>query len=331
MFIKLVVILFLLSYSLGAKNLRDNNVTDLNITNNNITDFNATDRNITSINIKDNNTTDLNITKKSEIFSYINIYSSIKNTKIYLDNNFTGMTPIELYKISANKYVKLKATADKRYYPKDFITNIYVKEFASSTYQIELKKGKAKVLLLGQDGYLFINEAFDRTLNSNNRIIEVEANKNVQIMIKNQDKIFSIVKDIHANKFYKLKYKLKPYRLNTKVKIIGNLMWQDDVDSKNKTLYYEKAKKYCEDLELAKYNDWYLPAIKQLDNLYKDKKIFRNGFGTKFYWSSSPKSGKSNIWSYSQAKNFDDDTIQNKITDFYNGNVRCVRKIKNKK
>ena len=312
MLVKLIITLFIISFSLNAKSSSDNNVTDLN----------------TTKNFKDNNISDLNTTK---YFTYINITSNTQNTKVYLDKKYIGTTPIELYKIPTDKHITLKANADKRYYPKDFIINIYAKKFTSPTYHIELEKGKAKILLSGRDGYLFINEAFNKTLHSNNRITEVEAGKNIKIDITNQDKRFSVVRDINASGFYELKYKLKPYRSTSKIKIIANLMWQDDDESKDKTLYYGKAKRYCEDLELAKYDDWYLPTIEQLENLYKDKKIFRSGFSTKFYWSSTPKSGKTNIWSYSQAKNFDDDTIQKKITDFYNGSVRCVRDIKSKK
>jgi hypothetical protein len=105
-------------------------------------------------------------------------------------------------------------------------------------------------------------------------------------------------------------------------------MWQDNDDSKMKQLKYEDAVKYCKDLKLAHFHNWELPSIEQLKALYKIKDKIENGFGANAYWSSEEVIKSNNIWKYSKTLNFENEKVKEKVQSFYDGNVRCVRKIK---
>ncbi|EDZ62221.1 hypothetical protein CBGD1_136 [Sulfurimonas gotlandica GD1] len=71
------------------------------------------------------------------------------------------------------------------------------------------------------------------------------------------------------------------------------LVWQDDNDAKSVVKDWESAKKYCNNLTLQGYDDWFLPTAEQLltitdKNIYLPsiKKEFKN-VTSSTYWSSS--------------------------------------------
>jgi hypothetical protein len=69
------------------------------------------------------------------------------------------------------------------------------------------------------------------------------------------------------------------------------LMWQQDESG---YMNWESALSYCENLELAGYNDWRLPNINELQSLVDyskfepaiDKSFFPNAMSS-YYWSST--------------------------------------------
>jgi hypothetical protein len=111
-----------------------------------------------------------------------------------------------------------------------------------------------------------------------------------------------------------------------------NLMWQDEpYTSKESDAYdddtnvgkvgnWKYAKRYCSNLSLAGYNDWYLPNKNQLKYLYKQKEKLTN-ITSSLYWSSSSYASiSSSAWFVDL---YDGNTDYNVETNsFY---VRCVR------
>ena len=272
---------------------------------------------------------------------FINISSDINETKIYLDNKYIGDTPIERYQVKANKNIKLKAVANKKFYLKEFIRNINVKPLEIQSYKTKFKRSNAKLLLVGKDGYLYINDRFERTLNSNNRIITIPSSKKIKIEIKNGDDKYIAIKDMYAGEFYKLEYNLDKNSIKNKklqdknksktpsdVVVIDKLMWQDTKDITTNKLLYKKAKKYCENLDLEGYKDWGLPTIEQLKALYKDKNKFYNKFNKNFYWSSTRTKGEYVYWDYLLTKSFDNGLITTINGSSNEANVVCVRVFK---
>lgn len=63
-------------------------------------------------------------------------------------------------------------------------------------------------------------------------------------------------------------------------------MWQDKKENMTKSLNRESAKKYCQNLNLDGFRDWYLPTKKELKSLIKDKSKLKNS-SSDFYWSST--------------------------------------------
>jgi len=288
---------------------------------------------------------------------FVNINSDINNTKVYLDGEYIGDTPIERYQVNADTNIELKATADKNYYSKDFIKNINVKKLKIQSYNAKFKRANAKLLLIGKDGYLFIDDRFSRTLGSNNRVVNIPSGKKIKIEIRNGDNKFTVLKDMFAGKFYKLEYNLddrsiKDKKLqdelvlkdvinienNTEDKLkkeniansvtIDALMWQDTKDITTKKLLFKKGQEYCKNLDLEGFKDWSLPTIEQLKGLYKDKDKFYNSFNNNFYWSSTKVKGDYVYWDYISTKNFKEDIITTINGSSNEANQICVRVIK---
>ena len=74
---------------------------------------------------------------------------------------------------------------------------------------------------------------------------------------------------------------------------IGSLQWQDNAEAKSTKLNQDEAKSYCQNLNLASYNDWRLPTIKELQSIvdvgrYNPaiKRDFKH-IASSNYWSSS--------------------------------------------
>ena len=291
-----------------------------------------------------------------ESIGFVNINSKVEKTKIYLNDKYIGDAPIEHYQVKSNTNIELKAIADISFYTKEFIRNINVKALKIQSYTAKFKKANAKLLLIGKDGYLYINDRFERTLNSNNRILNIPSAKKIKIEIRNGDDKYTIIKDMYANKFYKLEYNLNNNSLKDKelqnelalngvsninnnikdknnnkplnIVIIDQLMWQDTKDITTKKLLYNKAKKYCKNLDLEGFKDWDLPTIEQLKSLYKDKEKFYNKFNDNFYWSSTLGKGDFVYWDYVLTKSFKNDLVTTINGSSHEANVLCVRIIK---
>ncbi|MEA3498691.1 MAG: DUF1566 domain-containing protein [Campylobacterota bacterium] len=277
---------------------------------------------------------------------FVNITSDTNSTKIYLDGKYIGDTPIDRYKVDANKNIELKGIADEKFYPKEFIRNINIKKFKTQSYKAKFKKANAKLLLIGPDGYLFVNDRFERTLGSNNRVVKILADDKIKIEIKNGDKKFTILKNMYANNFYQLEYDFKKKKeeelvddTNATMDIeeiikkeriyytvtIDKLIWQDSKEINTNKLEYIATKNYCMDLELAGYTDWKVPTIEQLKNL--DKSKFKNKFTDTPYWSSTTTTGKYVYWDYVLTKNFKTNKIVTLNGSQTEANKLCVRDV----
>ncbi len=105
------------------------------------------------------------------------------------------------------------------------------------------------------------------------------------------------------------------------------LMWQDDsgVGSVSKT--WKEAIEYCEDLDLAGYDDWRLPNINELLSIIDKSKYnpaLKDGFvqrSTNWFWSSTTRASYTD-YAWLVGFYYGDDTWNDK--SFHNS-VRCVR------
>lgn len=66
----------------------------------------------------------------------------------------------------------------------------------------------------------------------------------------------------------------------------ANFMWQDDESAKTVKLIWQDAMNYCENLNLAGYDDWRLPNVDELKSLFIKKLNLKN-ISEKSYWSGS--------------------------------------------
>ncbi|MEA2051044.1 MAG: DUF1566 domain-containing protein [Campylobacterota bacterium] len=105
------------------------------------------------------------------------------------------------------------------------------------------------------------------------------------------------------------------------------LMWQDNYDAKSVKKTWSGAKKYCQNLSLSGYKDWFLPAAEQLLTLTDKSKYnpsIKNGIQnitSSSYWSSSPDvSSSSSAWGVGFKYGHSD--YNGKTDKFY---VRCAR------
>ncbi len=282
----------------------------------------------------------LDFVKAAQNDAYINIVSNVDETKIYLDGKFIGITPIERFAVESDKNIELNASANPQYYPKSFIRNIIVNKSKINSYEIEMKKVKAKIELIGKDGYLFINDRFTETLNSTNRLIEIIPNENIKIEIQNGDNKFITYKDMNASGFYQIKYNLDDIATKdsnnkennnsagkyTNIVDLGDTVWQDTLTITDLKLLYTDAVEYCQELVLADFDDWLLPSIEQLNSLETDKTKFRNKFTDNIYISSTKAKGEYIYWDYLLRKNFDTNSTDTINGSAYESNIICVRK-----
>jgi len=118
---------------------------------------------------------------------------------------------------------------------------------------------------------------------------------------------------------------IKPYK---GVVSLYTLMWQDNNDSKTIKMNWQNAKKYCTNLTLDGYDDWYLPNKKELFSIVnKSRKPsievkFKN-VSSSIYWTSSPKISYS-TYAYGIYFKTGRSYRSTKSDNFY---VRCVRVI----
>ena len=135
--------------------------------------------------------------------------------------------------------------------------------------------------------------------------------------------------------YVKSKYprKLKAYYKKAKAKAIarkklikdntlmlGDLMWQDNLDAKSVERDWQGAKEYCKNLSLLGFSDWRLGNKEELTRLYNHKNklkyLYSNG-----YWSSTSYEGLSGTAWLVYFSNGD-------VSYYYkssNNYVRCVR------
>jgi len=267
--------------------------------------------------------------------AYVNIISNVEDTIIFLDGKNIGNTPIQQYEVVPNKPLYLKAVVDKNYYRRNIKTTIKVNSETIPTFSLKFNKATAQIFFVGVSAELYINDKFVKKLNDTNRIVNIKAGKKIKIRLENGDADVEYIKDIKAKTINTLKYKLitihKDVRLYTS--IINELMWEDTKDAANTNINWSKANTYCSDLKIANYEDFRLPSMDELQELYENKDKIYNGFGGKFYWSDESFQDEKKIWNYAIGKNFEDGMNQKSIQEFEQARVRCVREreIKNNK
>ncbi len=276
------------------------------------------------------NGADTNTTKPQTLVkpAYVNIVSNVIGTQVYLNGDYLGKTPIKRYKITPNKDNYLYAFANKKFFKDDIAKTINIRVTTIPTIYLKFERAKAKVFLVGEDGDLYLNGKFEKVLHARNRVFEVDADTNMEFRIRNGYKEVVFYKDIYADSFNELSYKLITIPLDIRLytQTIGNEMWEDTKTATNTPIEWEKAKKYCKNLRIGEFEDWQLPTIAQLDNLHKNHKDeIYNGYGGVFYWSNDTESGKNNIWQYAKGLNIEDGEIIKSVQEFKDGRVRCVR------
>lgn len=265
--------------------------------------------------------------------AYINVISNVENTTIFLDGKNIGETPIKQYEVIPNKPILLKAVVDTNYYRRNIKTTITVNNKTIPTFSLQFQKAVSKIFFVGDAAELYINDKFVKKLNDTNRVVNVETGKSIKIRLLDGESEVTFIKDIKAKTLNTLKYKLtttpKEVRLFTST--LNNLMWEDTKDAVNTNINWAKANTYCANLKIAHYEDFRLPTINELQELYENKDLIYNGYGGKFYWSDAEFKDNQKIWTYSVGKNFEDGTNQKSIKEFEQARVRCVRDIENKK
>jgi len=261
--------------------------------------------------------------------SYINIHSNVKNTIIYLDGVKIGTAPIEQYEVSPEKDIRLIALVDTNYYTQNIEKTIVVNTNTIPTIDLKFTKAKTKIFLVGDDAELYINDHFVKKLNDDNRLITIDAGKNIKIRLEKSDADITLYENVYANDKKTIHYTMikKPLDVRLYTVSIDNLMWEDTKDAANTNINWKDAKSYCEDLQYGNYDDFRLPTIDELNYLYENKDKIYNGFGSPFYWSSMTYKDYYKIWDYSQVKNFEDGENKKSIKEFDKGKVRCVREI----
>jgi len=261
--------------------------------------------------------------------AYVNIISNAENTVIWLDGKNIGEAPILQYEVKPNQAIYLQAIVDKNYYKRDIKTTIKVNSKTIPTFSLKFEKAQAKIFFVGADAELYIDDKFIKKLEDTNRVVTVEANKNTKINLEDGYARTEMFKDIKANTLNTLQYTLitipKEVRLYTST--VNELMWEDTKEAVNTDINWEKAYKYCQNLKIADYEDFRMPTIEELQELYDNKDAIYNGFGGKFYWSDTTFQSDKKIWDYSSVKNFEDGEESRSIKEFDQGRVRCVRDI----
>lgn len=280
--------------------------------------------------------------------TYLTITSNLEGIKILVDGNKIGTPPLKYLLSEPYKEHTITAINNDGYHEKELIKKITLSPNELHTVEFIFKPLKTDVFLVGEDGALYINGKFEKVLHGTNRVIQVDAGKDVLFGIYNKNKQTRFKKDLTAGEFVQIKYKLtlnpKPVRLYTS--FIKNLIWEDTKEAVNQELSWKDGNKYCENLEIAHLRNWRLPTLKELNELYEiykddwkipgidpnelydqyQKEIY-NGFGEPFYWSSEVFQGDSGIWEYAKVQNFIDGDVTDSVKEFNKGKVRCVHEI----
>lgn len=252
--------------------------------------------------------------------SFVNITSNITPASIYIDNNFTGYTPLYGYKIDSNltkHTLKVDLNGSKIYMPT--IVEFESETNTTKTIHVELKKGKGKIHFVGEDGILYIDGNKIQTFTKDNRIVENEAGKDISIEIYNGNKIYKNTISLDINETKEFFYKL--YKENTEQNLYtlidNKLMWQDNPEAKSTKEHYKEAYKYCDKLDLAGFKDWRVPTLDELQSLYNIKDKIYNGIGDMYYWSSNEyNTTKANPWTYGYAFSFEKEEYEKKSKTF---------------
>jgi len=267
--------------------------------------------------------------KKSEE-TYINILSNLDNIEITLNGKSIGVAPIRNFSLKPNVEHTLKAINKDPYHKKELTKKIQIPTNNIETFVFEFEPLKSEVFLIGEAGELYINGKFVQQLYKNNRIVEVDAAKEVSFAIYNKDKQTTFKKDIKGDQFLQVKYTLNniPKAIRLYTVFTGEGIWEDTVEAKTQNIKWAEAKKYCKNLEVAYLKNWRLPTVEELDELYEkhQEKIY-NGFGEPFYWSSENFLDDSQIWSYAKVKSFTDGEVKKSIQEFEQGKVRCIHEL----
>ncbi|MEA3452551.1 MAG: DUF1566 domain-containing protein [Bacteroidota bacterium] len=156
--------------------------------------------------------------------------------------------------------------------------------------------------------------------------IELSWNKGVELGQEIEDKAILEHFKKKSPSFY-IHYKKKIDKINKTIKnetvLIGGVMWQDNLESKNKIININDAKKYCKNLKIGYYDDWYIPTLKQLQSLHKSKSKLRH-LSDWFYWSNKKVQNKNGMYGVNFKEYKDNSWSDSSYTQY----IRCVRSIK---
>jgi hypothetical protein len=148
-------------------------------------------------------------TIKDKNYAYITITSNKKETEIYIDNIYVGMAPIKRFKIPSNKEIVIKGVNDKRYFPKDIIIRKKAKRLSIPKVNLNFTTGKSEIFLVGESGAkVYVNSTFLRVLSEENRVLEINSDKKVEIAIVHYDGCYTTQEDLWANNTYEIFYTL---------------------------------------------------------------------------------------------------------------------------
>jgi len=114
--------------------------------------------------------------------------------------------------------------------------------------------------------------------------------------------------------------------IDAKSVTFGDLMWQDDEDTKTVQKKWDDAQRYCNNLQPLGFNDWRLPTKSELESIVDKsrepaiKEEFKNCSSSGYWSSTTNEYGKYNAW----IVNFYNGYVysSNKDLNYY---VRCVR------
>ena len=269
--------------------------------------------------------------------SYINVTANDKTANLFLDDKLVGKVPQDKVKVESNRDIILEVKTFGSLYYLPHKQTINIEENDIVTYDIELKKTKGFIHLIGEDGVLYIDGVHDRFLNEENRLFDVTSSKNLKLEIYQGYKVFKTTVNITKNYTKEnpliIKYELikedKDINLFTFKDTVNSLMWEDTKEAKNSLMSYIDAKKFCQEYQLAGFEDWRLATIKELESLNNIKEKIYNGFGDKFYWSISEdtkdkSSQESNIFTFNYQTNISESKNRLPLS-IVKGHVRCVR------
>lgn len=269
--------------------------------------------------------------------SYINVTANDETANLFLDGKLIGKVPQYKVAIEPNKDILLEVKTFGSLYYLPHKQTINLKSNDIATYNINLKKTKGFIYLIGEDGVLYINGVHNRFLNKENRLFDVTSSKNLNIEIYQEYKVFKTKVDITKNYTKEnpliIKYKLieenKDINLFTFKDMENSLMWEDTKEAKTSLMSYPDAKKFCKEYDLSGFEDWRLATIKELESLNNIKDKIYNGYGDKFYWSISEdtkdkSSQEGNIFTFNYQTNISESKNRLPLS-IVKGHVRCVR------